>query len=397
MKKNLKIFYLFYDFPHIMPIHSYEIISVLINKYSHVYLFACLDQDAEITKKLKVPEIDIIKIFSIPFRISRELSFLFFLLLKLFFCARKIRPDVIYIRHGSLSLVGCIIGKLLKIPVCLEVNDILIKRNEFKSVHFFKKIWINQYEKFSFPLASAIFPVTDRIKAWICKEYFVAEDRISTVSNGVNTSRFQPSNMDFCRSKFKLPKDAFIVGYLGSLFHWAGIEYLVEAAHSIILACPSVLFIIGGGEEPYFTQLRDKVRHMNLSSNFKFFGEIRWDEASDFINTFDIAIAPAFFNNLDSGISSQKVLAYLACGKAVVGSDVPGLGDFLELNDIGISFKMGNSKELSQAVIKMFNNKDRNTKMGKKGRDYVAKYCSWDVIVDRLLTNFNELIERNKI
>jgi glycosyltransferase involved in cell wall biosynthesis len=220
----------------------------------------------------------------------------------------------------------------------------------------------------------------------------VKQNCIVTIPNGVNPVRFCSNDMQRCRRKYNLSKSSLIVGYLGSLYNWAGIEYLIEAGKNIISSFPNVLFVIGGGEEPYLSLLIKKVQSQRLDDYFKFFGSIKWDDASDFINTFDIAVAPVFFNNLDSGISSQKVFAYLSCGKPVIGSDIPGLGDMLEKEGVGISFPMGDSIALSRAIIRLFRDDDIISSMGKKARKLVLNSYSWEIIVNRLENHFLKLI-----
>jgi len=375
-----------------MPIHTHEVISQLVKKGHYIYLFGSINSNSKIIKNWQFLNIDLIPVLSLPIRIIREISFLLSLFFKLLFYTIKIRPDLIYVRHGSPSVVGTFIGKLFKTPICLEVNDILIKRTESKNISILKKKWVMLFEKLSFPLAAKIFPVTDGINNWICNTYKVEENAVLTISNGVNIDRFRPDDVKSSRIRYKLPRNACIVGYLGSLFHWAGLEYLIDAAPMIISACPSALFVIGGGGEPYRSTLLKKVNDRNLSPYFKFFGLINWDEASYFINSFDISIIPAFFNNLESEISSQKALAYLACGKPVVGSDIPGLGDMLEREGVGLSFPMGNSKALAEATLSLLSDRDKLKYISKEARRFAVDNCAWEIKVELMETYFSEII-----
>ncbi|MHA1940173.1 MAG: glycosyltransferase family 4 protein [Candidatus Hodarchaeales archaeon] len=376
-----------------MPIHSFEVITELAKKGHHIYLFACLNENAVYLKDWVSLNITVIKVPHLSLRIIGELAFLLCLLIKLFIHQIRCRCDLIYVRHGSISIIGSLIGKIYKTPVCIEVNDIVSKRAEFKKVNILKRIWIHIYETISFFLADKIFPVTDSISNWIKIRYQVRSNKIVTVANGVNTDRFTEGELVKCRNKFNLPQPALIIGYLGSLFNWAGLEYLIKAAPSVISAFPNVLFVIGGGEEPYLSKLQQDVAAKNLSSHIKFFGVVDWKDASDFINTFNLSVAPVFFENTESGISSQKVLAYLACGKPVIGSDIQGLGDVLDQEKVGTSFRMGDSLALSDAIIALLKDSSQLSLFGKKARKYVVEKCSWQKIVDKLENYFFFLIE----
>jgi glycosyltransferase involved in cell wall biosynthesis len=384
MIKKLSIFYVFYDLPDKMPIHTYEVIDQFARKGNRVYLFANLSSKSEILKDWIEFDINVVKINSLPLRIIGEFTFLFSLLIKLFGYHFKNEVDFIYIRHASCSLIAALIGKIFNTPVFIEINDILIKRIQDIQITYLKKIWVKFYETLSFPLADKIFPVTDGIRNWLVEKHRIDSDIIITIPNGVNIKRFVPGECECCRQKFNLPVSVPVIGFLGSLFHWTGLEYLVDAAPQVISAFPSVLFVIGGGQEPYFSLFKKKVAEQNLSKHFILFGAITWDKASDFINTFDISIIPAFFKSIETGISSQKVLAYLACGKPVIGSDITGLGDMLEREKIGLSFSMGNSDDLAKSIIFLLSNKNLAQQMGTRAREYAVSCCSWEATVGQL-------------
>jgi len=170
MNKGLKIFYVYYDYRNVIPIHSYEVITQLARKGNKVHVFAHVKKYSSIAKEWRSLNIEIITVSSLSKRFIGEITFLSHLFVKMFLCYFQRRPSLIYIRHGSPSLVGVIIGKTLKIPVCLEVNDILTKRTKFKGIYILKEAWIKFYEGMSFPLADKILPVTNGIKNWICEK-----------------------------------------------------------------------------------------------------------------------------------------------------------------------------------------------------------------------------------
>ena len=382
---------MYFDLPDKMPIHTFEVIDQLARKNHSVYVFANSSIQAEIKNKWENYDVKIVNVKSWRLKYFSELTFLFSLFYNLFRLSLKVKADLIYMRHASASLVGVLIGRLFNTPTFIEINDNLIRRLQQSKITFVKKLWIKLYERFSLPYAAKILPVTDGLKNWIIDEFNVRSEKIHTIPNGVNTRRFSPGSSDFYREKFGIPHDAFIIGFLGSLFHWTGLENLIEAAPQIIQANPSVLFIIGGGQDPYLTRLKKMVKKFRVTNYFKFYGTISWDDASGFINTFDLAVAPANFDNTNTGISSQKVLAYFACAKPVVGSDIAGLGDIIQEEKIGLSFSMGDSDKLAKAVIRIMTNKKIIKKMGKRARHYVLENKSWEIMVSRILDRFNDL------
>jgi glycosyltransferase involved in cell wall biosynthesis len=240
-----------------------------------------------------------------------------------------------------------------------------------------KRCWVRFYERFAFPWADLLLPVTDGIARWLVEEHATPVGAIRTVPNGVSLERFRPADRTACRVRFGLPPEAKIVGYLGSLFPWAGLDTLIDAAPEIVHHMPEALFVIGGGDEPCYSQWVERTRSAGLARHFRFFGAVDWGDASDLINSFDLCVAPALFKNTASGISSQKVLSYLACGKPVVGSDLCGLGDMLESNGVGMSFAMGDPRALASAVLRCLSDPLHLQRMQQSARQLVEQRYSW--------------------
>jgi len=94
-------------------------------------------------------------------------------------------------------------------------------------------------------------------------------------------------------------------------------------------------------------------------------------------------VAPAQFANTRSGISPQKVYAYLACERPVVGSDINGLGDVLVKEGAGLSFPAGDAAALAQAVVQLLADPAKAKAMGQRGRHLVLARYTWGQVVTR--------------
>ena len=105
-------------------------------------------------------------------------------------------------------------------------------------------------------------------------------------------------------------------------------------------------------------------------------------------------MAPKIFKETRSGISSLRVFAYLACGKPVIGSNIPGLGDMLEREGAGLSYPMGDSRAFGEAISRVLADKDQARAMGEKGRDFVLARHSWADSVRKLDTLFDMALWR---
>lgn len=388
----MKIFYIYFHDSRFIPIHVSEILGELVKRDHKIYLFTKVRNEIALNKLYS----DKIKIynFCLPeIRFISELLFLFLLVPILFIKGLSARPDILYNRHSASSLAVVLVSMILRIPYLLEINDVVLDKLKFTKISKLKAIWVRLYHYISIRLASLVLPVTKEIGLWIAKAYHVSRKKIIVISNGVNVNRFKPKPQAEARKKYNIPQHAKVLLSLGSLFPWAGIETLISAAPSIIEAYPDALFLIGSGEEPYLSHIKNEVKKSKLQNRFLFYGFIPWDEAAWFISMADICVAPFIFKNTRSGCSSLRAYAYLACGKVVVGSNIPGLGDMLEQHNIGLSIPMADYHALSKVVNSLLSDDEQMKQMGQKARKFSVENCSWEIIVNNLEKIFSKFVE----
>lgn len=378
-----------------MPIHVSEVVSELSARGHEIHVITCL-KNKSVIEKLPIKNIRLHNLKTINVRFISELLFMFFLLPYLFLLTLIHRPNIFYVRHSATSLIATIVASFFRKPCLIEINDIVIDKLKFIDVSKIKLLWIKLYHYCSYRLASHLLPVTEQIYFWILDHYRIKRERVTVVSNGVNIHRFIPKPLPEARLRYNLPLDAEIILSLGSLFPWAGIENLIDAAPKVLEHYPNTLFVVGSGEEPYHSNLKKAVNESGLDGHFLFFNFIPWDDAAWFISIANICVAPFVFKKIRSGVSSLRVFAYLGCGKPVIGTDIPGLGDMLESNCIGLSFPMNNYEALSDAIITLLSDSVKLKEMGKRGRKFVVNNYSWEVIVDKIEDKCNELIMAKK-
>jgi glycosyltransferase involved in cell wall biosynthesis len=153
---------------------------------------------------------------------------------------------------------------------------------------------------------------------------------------------------------------------------------LIEAAPKVVAQGPEVLFLVGGGQEQMKDDLQRRVEGLGMKNHFLFWGEVPWEQAARFISAFDLAVAPARFSNSRSGISPQKVYAYLACERPVVGSNIEGLGNMLIEEGVGLSFPAGDAEQLAEAILKLLKDQNLVMTMGRAGRRLVLERFTWE-------------------
>jgi len=322
---------------------------------------------------------------SIPFRLVRiplfdfsmlrSLSFSFLLALFLLCHCSNAKPDVVYIRRG-ISLIPAIFAKLTKSILVYEVNDDPYAQEDLPSMSILSLVdrWLSiKTDEIALSWCDAAFVITKQIGDKIIRQLpRISPTKIHVVPSGTNTNLYRPMAKNHCRSTLHLEPSRKYVGFMGSLLSHQGIEVLIDAAPQVIHLFPNTCFVIIG-EGPMKDRWRRRVFEQSLQSNFLFTGQIDYEETPVWINAIDICTAPYMRK---AGLRSPvKIFDYLACGRPVIASRIPGTTDIFE-DSGGVRLVEPENKEaLATAIVDLLANTETANLMGLKGRRLVeAQY-----------------------
>jgi glycosyltransferase involved in cell wall biosynthesis len=244
-------------------------------------------------------------------------------------CGRRARPDLVYVRRMN-SLIPGLYARLRGIPLAYEVNDdpfappaldvslvtrcraALQRWRDTVNLHWSTRAFVIT-EALATRIAHAC-PGLDRAKLLI-------------LPSGANTELFRPLPAEACRRQLRLSADSPYVGVVGTLLPHQGVEVLIDAAAAIRARVPGCRFLVIG-EGPMRVPWREAATRAGLADAFAFPGEIPYVEVPLWIGAMDVCVAP--FRRTAGLRSPVKVFDYLACGKPVVASRIPGTTDLFE-------------------------------------------------------------------
>lgn len=369
-------------------IHILELLRNL-NKYTDVVLFAPGQKGIEHVSGIKyVPVIDN-KYLVQP---SYEFMLSFYLL---YSCIRN-RPEVLYLRQNSFPFFPIALCKTLKIPSIIEVNGLVMDElNVSNSKSFAYRVFSYlalRSERFNYKYCDRIVSVTDKLKDELVKLYSVPAEKITVINNGANTDIFKPLDKKHVRDRLKLDNSKKYICFVGNLAAWQGVEFLVYSAPYILEKCPDVRFLVVG-DGAMKDKLLDIASEIGVSDKFTFTGRIPYEDVPLYINAADVCVAP-FIKDRNSkiGLSALKTYEYLACGKPIVASNIPGVKELIDLSGGGISVPSEDPRELANSVVKLISDQKMRDTMGEQGRKYVIENHSWDGVARKILDICHEII-----
>lgn len=215
------------------------------------------------------------------------------------------------------------------------------------------------------------------------RPYFPGDYTI--IPNGVDTDRFS-----LAVKPFEKPHGSFVILYLGRLHQRKGIFIALDAFGKIKDKYPqALLYVVGKG----FLENEAKAyaEKLGLTKRCRFFGYVSRDDLPRFYRTCDVYISPA----LGGEAQGIVLLEAMACGKAVIASEIHGYREVIHNNENGILFKTGSSDDLAAKIGWLINDTTLKEKIATNARKNAEKH-SWDKTTQKIEDYYQDLITRYK-
>ena len=145
------------------------------------------------------------------------------------------------------------------------------------------------------------------------------------------------------------------------------------------------LLVVGGGNMlGYYQQLANK---LGAADRVVFAGRVDDGALPACYAASDFAVLPSRDSSEGFGLA---LLEAMACGKAVIGSDVGGIPELIEDWRNGILVKARDPEALANAIHALYVDDELRTKMGEAGRRF-AELQDWRVVADRVSSLYREV------
>jgi glycosyltransferase involved in cell wall biosynthesis len=299
--------------------------------------------------------------------------------------------NIVYARDRFSVLLAFLPARLLRKPIVYEVNGLTSEQRKMHGDFFLNRLYVKLLEMLdtvAFKNARSVVCVTDAIRNFYGARHPDYAGKFVTVNNGVNTRMFYPLPIDAevfeLRSRLGFDESDDIIAYVGNLSVWQGVECLVQSAPHVLKQNPSVRFMIVG-QGPTQTSCQNLSERLGVAANFKFVGQVPYASLGHYINVADVCVAPY---TRDIPNCPIKIYEYLACGKPVVCSDIPGI-DNLRGEGLLTLVEPCNPQALASRLLEALADMEGRAAQREIGPKKIAAY-SWN----RAAQQIAEICER---
>jgi PEP-CTERM/exosortase A-associated glycosyltransferase len=296
-------------------------------------------------------------------------------------------PDIIHAHSPSLNGIPALkAGRRYNIPVVYEARafweDAAVDHRTFKESSF--KYRVSRFiETRLLKKVDAIFTISEGMRKEMIARG-ISEKQITIIPNGVDTKQFSTIPRDGFLSQQKNIKGKKVLGFIGSFYHYEGIDLLIDAFAEILKKNNNVVLLLVG-EGPEYTKIREMTDKKGLNGCVIFTGKVPHQEIQRYYSVMDILVYPRKSMRLTELVTPLKPLEAMALGKVVAGSSVGGIREMIKDGGNGILFKPDSIESLAVTLSELISNPALQESLSQEAVMYVNKERSWDKIIQRYL------------
>jgi len=236
-------------------------------------------------------------------------------------------------------------------------------------------------ERYVYNHVDAILTVTVHLKNHVLS-YGVPDGRVTVLPSGVDTTMFSggPRNHELLRNWGIGPDDPVIL-FMGTIYKFSGLDRVIRDFPRLLARHPRTkLLIVGCGESEEV--LKTLALESGIAGSVVFGGLQPYSALPDIIRSSDICINPFELNSITRDILPTKLFQYLACGKPVVATSLPGTLPFLAGEEHGMIYC--SLDDFADRIADLLDTPARCGELGRKGVEVTTTNYEWKRIAETM-------------
>ncbi|MBI5236466.1 MAG: glycosyltransferase [Deltaproteobacteria bacterium] len=296
----------------------------------------------------------------------------------LLFCLQLIkqeRVDVVSTHSGDDSLLLAVAGRLSSSrPIIVRTRHLALPITSKMSYSLLPHI---------------VVTVSDAVRRYLVDEKGINANRVVSIPTGVDLKIFDPDSAPgTLRQELGLDSEIPIVGTVAILRKKKGHHVLLEAIPMALESFPSAVFVFAG-DGPQRSNIEERIKSLGLGKSVKLLG-LRKDVPA-VLSSIDLFVLPTLQEALGTSI-----LEAAAMKKAVIASNVGGVGEAVIDGVTGLLVPPEDAASLAGAIINLLKDREKTAQMGEAGRAMVERSFSMDAMARGMFELYNGLLEARR-
>lgn len=199
---------------------------------------------------------------------------------------------------------------------------------------------------------------------FLSQTFKVKSERIRIIYNGLD---YADPQLDIAtwRRKLQVYRHSFLACMVANLHHGKDHVSLLKAWKKVIDQLTDVnrhaVLVLAGRFDSTDKSLKTLVKDLGLNEVVRFLGQV--EDVSGLLKAVDVGILTSPYENYEG--CPNAVLEYMISGLPVIGTDIPGIRDVVDVSGYPFLVPIGDVDALTDRILQLVLNPDLRIKLGK--------------------------------
>jgi glycosyltransferase involved in cell wall biosynthesis len=295
--------------------------------------------------------------------------------------AVQTQPDIIHAHTHEAAAIGVALKRIFKLPLVLDYQgSMTAEMIDHRFLRADSPLYppLAGLERFLNRQADALITSTHNAARQLRATRAVADERLHTVIDSVDTVRFRPFDRSPAwaderarlRRELDIPPERKIVVYIGLLAPYQGTNVLIDAARLMRQQRDDVHFLVMGHPDPH--SYRAYAESLGVGNLVTLPGRIIYKDLHSYLALGDVAVAPKMSITEGNG----KISNYMAMGLPVVAFETPVSREILA--NCGVYAALGSAGDLANKLQLVLDDEPLAQHYAAAGRARAVAEFSWE-------------------
>ncbi|MEH2375267.1 glycosyltransferase [Nostoc sp.] len=302
----------------------------------------------------------------------------------------KNQVDWVYEYAATLQCMGWIFQRQ-GIPWILQAEALLFYEAKTERKALVLDRLAQWMEIIAYQKCDVLACVSETLKEILVRDFGISSEKIVLIPNGVD--------IDFINPELHIPKrifSGFTIGFIGSLYAWAGLDLLLETIFELRAEGLDIsLVVVGDGAMKSAWQKQSQ--ELGISPYVAFIGRVSWQEVPQYIAGFDVGYSGQV--QLQMGkmyLSPMKLYEYMAMAKPVIASAFEDAKRLICDRKTGFLFKPGDQNDLKRTLLEAYQKREALPEMGQLACIEIVNHHSWAARVQNLVEGAEQILKKQR-
>ena len=314
--------------------------------------------------------------------------------LNLYRFLKKENPLIVHTHTPKAGIVGMLAAKMAGVPIRLHT----VAGMPLMETSGSKRKILEQVEKFTYSLATRVYPNSNELKKIILEEGFVNEEKLKVLgkgsSNGIDTAYFDPSQYSEetkadMRNHWGIPQEDLVFVFIGRLVSEKGLNELIGAFTKLEKVKGNIsLLLIGPFEEELDPLLPETLRLIEEHPKIKTTGY--QVDVRPFLAISDILAFPSYREGFPNVVMQAG-----AMGLPAIVTNINGCNEIITDGVNGIIIPVKDKTQLYKAMETLSLDDDLRMKLSSRSQEMICKNYErrefWQILLKEYKTLEQEI------